>query len=167
MSIVGGARIVLSDIGQAADASTPSKMVGSRDGLAAVAEGMRASCGSGRVSTLACDVRCPDEVQALVEFAVAEHGSLDIWINNARIGYLMKPLLDVTSEDWNAVIAVSLSGAFVGLQATARMMVAQGRGARIVNSASQAAKPGFPTRSDAAGYIPAESLNVSGGEEPH
>ena len=143
----GGADVVLSDIGRpasASDSSTPNAMIGGHDELAAVAEGIRAdSKAAGRISTLACDVRRPDEVQALAAFAVAEHGSLDIWINNAGIGYLMKPLLQVTHDDWNAVIAVNLSGAFFGLQAAARVMVAQGRGGRIVNIASQAAKSGF------------------------
>ena len=137
----GGANVVLSDIGQPADASTPSAMIGGQAGLLGVAEGIRSA--GGRVSTQACDVRRPDEVRALAAFAVAEFGSLDIWINNAGIGYLMKPLLEVTAEDWNAVIAVNLSGAFFGLQAAARVMVAQGRGGRIVNIASQAAKSGF------------------------
>ncbi len=137
----GGAKVVLSDIGQPAGPSTPGAMIGSHDEMAAVAEGLRAA--GGRVSTLACDVRRPEQVAALAAFAVAETGSLDIWINNAGIGYLMKPLLEVTPEDWNAVIAVNLSGAFFGLQAAARVMVAQGRGGRIVNIASQAAKSGF------------------------
>ena len=55
----------------------------------------------------------------------------------------MKPLLEVTRADWAAVIEVNLSGAFFGLQAAARAMVARGTGGRIVNIASQAAKSGF------------------------
>jgi meso-butanediol dehydrogenase/(S,S)-butanediol dehydrogenase/diacetyl reductase len=116
-------------------------MIGGHAELAEVAESIRSAGGS--VGTRVCDVRRPDEVEALAAFAVAEHGSLDIWINNAGIGYLMKPLLAVTPDDWNAVIAVNLTGAFFGLQAAARVMVAQGRGGRIVNIASQAAKSGF------------------------
>jgi meso-butanediol dehydrogenase/(S,S)-butanediol dehydrogenase/diacetyl reductase len=56
----------------------------------------------------------------------------------------MKPLLDVTPEDWGAVIDVNLTGAFYGLQAAAEVMIQQKRGGRIVNIASQAAKSGFP-----------------------
>jgi meso-butanediol dehydrogenase/(S,S)-butanediol dehydrogenase/diacetyl reductase len=75
--------------------------------------------------------------------AVDAHGSLDIWVNNAGIGYIMKPLLEVTPADWSAVIDVNLTGAFFGLRAAAQIMVAQGRGGRIINIASQAAKSGF------------------------
>ena len=56
----------------------------------------------------------------------------------------MKPLLDVqTADDWDAVIAVNLSGAFYCTQAAARNMVERGNGGRIINIASQAAKSGF------------------------
>jgi meso-butanediol dehydrogenase/(S,S)-butanediol dehydrogenase/diacetyl reductase len=136
-----GAAVVLSDIGRSADAATPAAMVGQGDELAAVAAGVRAL--GTDVSTLACDVRRRDEVEALAAHAVATHGGLDIWVNNAGIGYLMKPLLEVEPADWAAVIEVNLTGAFFGLQAAARVMVGQGRGGRIVNIASQAAKSGF------------------------
>jgi len=55
----------------------------------------------------------------------------------------MKPLLEVEPQDWNAVIDVNLTGAFFGLKAAAAVMVKQGRGGRVVNIASQAAKSGF------------------------
>ena len=96
------------------------------------------------VSAKACDVRNRDEVQALADHAVAVHGSLDIWVNNAGIGYIVKPLLDVTEAEWRAVIDVNLTGAFYGVQAAAQRMVAATKGGRIINVASQAAKSGFP-----------------------
>jgi len=137
-----GANIVLSDIGRSADSATPDAMIGGLDELNAVAEGVRTHAG-GAVSTQACDVRRWEQVQALAAHAVSTHGSLDIWINNAGIGYIMKPLLEVDPQDWNAVIDVNLTGAFFGLKAAAAVMVSQGRGGRIVNIASQAAKSGF------------------------
>jgi len=137
-----GATVVLSDIGRSADRATPDAMIGGLDELNAVAAGVRAQ-GGGVVSTQACDVRRWEQVQALAEHALSAHGSLDIWINNAGIGYIMKPLLEVEPQDWNAVIDVNLTGAFFGLKAAAAVMVKQGRGGRVVNIASQAAKSGF------------------------
>ncbi|MFT4251334.1 MAG: SDR family oxidoreductase, partial [Caulobacter sp.] len=67
-----------------------------------------------------------------------------IWVNNAGIGYIMKPLMEVRPEDWSAVIDVNLTGCFYGLKAAAEVMIPQGTGGRIVNIASQAAKSGFP-----------------------
>ncbi len=137
-----GAAIVISDIGATRDAATPEAMIGATDEMEAIAADLRAL--GVAASTCACDVRDPAQVQALADHAVSTHGSLDIWVNNAGIGYIMKPLLEVSPEDWSAVIGVNLTGAFFGLQAAARVMARQGTGGRIINIASQAAKSGFP-----------------------
>jgi meso-butanediol dehydrogenase/(S,S)-butanediol dehydrogenase/diacetyl reductase len=97
-----------------------------------------------RVEVFPCDVSRFEQVATLAELTAAKFGALDIWINNAGIGFMMQPLLDVDPYDWDKVIAVNLSGAFYGTQVAARAMVAQGRGGRIINIASQAAKTGFP-----------------------
>jgi NAD(P)-dependent dehydrogenase (short-subunit alcohol dehydrogenase family) len=145
-----GANIVLSDIGASRDAATPDSMIGLSAEMEEIAAAIRAK--GVEVSAKACDVRRRDEVQALADHAVATHGSLDIWVNNAGIGYIVKPLLDVSEDEWRAVIDVNLSGAFYGVQAAAQRMVAQGRGGRIVNVASQAraGRPG-PFRRDGTG----------------
>jgi len=138
-----GAAVVLSDIGASRDAATPDAMIGANAEMEALASELRAETGS-PISTSVCDVRDYDQVKALGNHAVAAHGGLDIWVNNAGIGYIMKPLLEVTPADWNAVIGVNLTGAFYGLRVAAEIMVAQARGGRIINIASQAAKSGFP-----------------------
>lgn len=137
-----GVNIVLSDIGKSKDAATASEHVGENAELNSVAEGLT-SLGA-NVSCHIADVRSKSEMRALAAHAVERFGSLDIWINNAGIGYLMMPVLDVTEEDWRAVIDVNLTGAFFGLQVAAEIMIEQGGGGRIVNIASQAAKSGFP-----------------------
>ena len=93
---------------------------------------------------VSCDVSDPAQCDALVAAAVAEFGGVDIMVNNAGIGFMMKPFLEVDPADWAKVIAVNLSGAFYCTQAAARDMVGRGKGGRIVNIASQAAKTGFP-----------------------
>lgn len=96
------------------------------------------------VAAIACDVSSAMQCQALVDGAVEAFGGVDIFVNNAGIGFMMKPLLDVVPADWDKVIAVNLSGAFYCTQAAAKAMVAAGKGGRIINIASQAAKTGFP-----------------------
>lgn len=137
-----GAAVVISDIGRSRDAATGAGHIGASDEMEAIAEAVRDA--GGAASTCVADVRSREEMEALADHAVDAHGSLDIWINNAGIGYIMKPLLDMSEDDWSAVIAVNLTGAFYGLQAAARKMLAQNRGGRIINVASQAAKSGFP-----------------------
>lgn len=133
-----GARVVISDIGASKDATTPGAMIGASEEMALIAAELPGA------STCVCDVRDPVQVRALAAHAVQAHGGLDIWVNNAGIGYIMKPLMEVTPDDWRAVIDVNLSGCFYGIQAAAEVMIHQGRGGRIVNIASQAAKSGFP-----------------------
>ena len=137
-----GANVVISDIGESRDAATGAEHIGTTDEMESIAGELRA-LGVG-VSTQTCDVRSLEEVRALADHAVSEHGSLDIWVNNAGIGYIMKPLLEVSEGDWRAVIDVNLTGAFFGVKAAAEKMVEAGNGGRIVNIASQAAKSGFP-----------------------
>lgn len=97
-----------------------------------------------RVEAIACDVADAAQCRALIDRTVATCGGIDVLVNNAGIGFMMRPLLEVDPEDWARVIAVNLSGAFYCTQAAARAMVAAGRGGRIINIASQAAKTGFP-----------------------
>lgn len=112
------------------------------DEAQSVVEELQAS--GARVTAIACDVSDAGQCQALVDQAAAHFGGVDIHVNNAGIGFMMKPFLDVDPEDWARVIAVNLSGAFYCTQAAARAMIARGSGGRIINIASQAAKSAFP-----------------------
>jgi meso-butanediol dehydrogenase/(S,S)-butanediol dehydrogenase/diacetyl reductase len=124
-----GANCVVSDLAIDAEAE-------------AVAEDLRSR--GAQVATIACDVSQADQCQGLIDQAVARFGSVDIHVNNAGIGFMMKPFLDVDPADWAKVIGVNLSGAFYCSQAAARAMIAGGKGGRIINIASQAAKSAFP-----------------------
>ena len=71
------------------------------------------------------DVGDSREVNALVQAALQAHGHIDILVNNAGI-FKAAPFLDVTEEDFDAVIRVNLKGAFLVAQAVARAMVQTG-----------------------------------------
>jgi meso-butanediol dehydrogenase/(S,S)-butanediol dehydrogenase/diacetyl reductase len=129
-----GANCVVSDLG------TPREHMSARDigttaEMEAVAEELRGR--GARVAMIVCDVRSIAE-------ACAQFGAVDVLVNNAGIGYIMKPMLETTDSEWEAVIGVNLSGAFYCTRAAARHMIASGRGGRVINIASQAAKSGFP-----------------------
>ncbi len=92
---------------------------------------------------LHCDVGVGGEVAATVEAVMGEFDRIDVLVNNAGISR-SAPLLDVTEEDFDAVLRVNLKGAFMMAQAVARHMVAAGRGS-IVNLSSVNATFTIPT----------------------
>lgn len=96
------------------------------------------------VAAIPCNVADPAACDALVASTEAIFGCVDIMVNNAGIGFLMRPFLEVDPVDWARVIAFNLSGPFHCTQAAARAMIARGAGGRIINIASQAAKTAFP-----------------------
>jgi NAD(P)-dependent dehydrogenase (short-subunit alcohol dehydrogenase family) len=83
---------------------------------------------------LHCDVGEGREVAQTVEAVMAQFRRIDVLVNNAGIARTAD-LLEVTEEDFDAVLRVNLRGAFLMAQAVARHMVAAGRGS-IVNLSS-------------------------------
>jgi len=81
-----------------------------------------------------CNVAVKAEVDAALAATVAEFGRVDGLVNNAGI-FRAAEFLDVTEQDWDAVIDVNLKGSFLVGQAVARQMAGQGGGA-IVNMSS-------------------------------
>lgn len=108
------------------------------DGAKAVVEEITAAGGSASVKAL--NVSNPDESRAVVEEIVAEHGTLDMLINNAGIG-LIKPLEDITPEDWDRIFNVNVKGLLFLTQAACVPMRTQ-RSGKIINMASIAGRRG-------------------------
>jgi len=76
-----------------------------------------------------------DEVTNLVAQTVQTFGRLDIMVNNAGVEQ-KNPFLEMPLEAWNKVIAVNLTGPWLGSQLAAQQMVKQGAGGRIINISS-------------------------------
>jgi NAD(P)-dependent dehydrogenase (short-subunit alcohol dehydrogenase family) len=87
------------------------------------------------------DAARQDSIDALVAGTVGQAGGIDILVNNAGI-FAIGPLEDVTREQWSKVFAVNVEGVLFTMQAVARQMIAQGRGGKIINMASQAGRRG-------------------------
>ena len=142
-----GCDVVVSDLG-APDRLLAASDIGATDEMRTVAAELRST--GARVLVVPCDVRSEAGVQQLIARTVAELGRLDILVNNAGVGYMMKPFIETTLEEWQLVMDVNLTGAFLCSKHAAVAMRAGGRGGRIINIASQAAKSGFP---HLAGYV--------------
>lgn len=142
-----GCDVVVSDLGTPDDLLSASD-IGATDEMQAVAAELR-SLGA-RVLAVPCDVRSEASVQQLIAWTVAEFGRLDILVNNAGVGYVLKPFIEATLEEWQLVMDVNLTGTFLCSKHAAVAMRTGGRGGRIINIASQAAKSGFAHLS---GYV--------------
>lgn len=137
-----GCRVVVSDLGAPKGEAMPASAIGSSGEIEQVVADIRAA--GGEAIGVACNVLEENEVANLVAKTVAHYGRLDIMVNNAGIGYIMKPVVEMTQADWDAVLGVNLRGVFFGIKHAATQMLAQKQGGRIINIGSQASKSGFP-----------------------
>lgn len=143
-----GCKVVVTDIGAPRGKEMPQGAIGTSGEMDQIVADIRAA--GGEAIALACNVLEEAQVQALVAAAVAHFGRLDVMVNNAGIGYLMKPLVETEQAEWDAVLGVNLRGVFFGIKHAAIQMLKQGGGGRIINIGSQASKSGFPF---AASYV--------------
>jgi len=88
----------------------------------------------GGIFSVPCDVTNEDDVQAMFDRVADELGHLDVLVNNAGLGGTAS-LLEMTDEQWSAVLDVTLNGTFRCTRAALRYMVPRGSGV-IVNNAS-------------------------------
>src|ERR1035437_5661601 len=90
-----------------------------------------------RMLPVPTDIGNPDQVRDLFARAKDTFGRLDVLFNNAGISAPGIPMEDLTYEQWSAVVAVNLTGAFLCAQAAIKIMKAQQpRGGRIINNGS-------------------------------
>jgi NAD(P)-dependent dehydrogenase (short-subunit alcohol dehydrogenase family) len=106
----------------------------------------------GEAELFLADVSKGSAVAALVEAVVARFGRIDILVNNVAISD-NKHIFDITEEEWDRVLAVTLKSQFLLGQQVGRQMAAQGSGGRIVNIGSTS---GFMGRSRAVAYCAAK-----------
>ena len=102
---------------------------------AAALESLRALCP--RAELVRADVTQESDVERLIEEA-ASNGPIDLLVNNAG-AFLLKPILETSLDEWNAVLTGNLTSAFLCCREILPMMRARGRG-RIINIASMNAE---------------------------
>jgi NAD(P)-dependent dehydrogenase (short-subunit alcohol dehydrogenase family) len=104
----------------------------------------------GRATAVVLDVTSPDSWAAVVDQVVAEHGRVDVLVNNAGI-HIAKGILEAELDDWNKVMAVNTTGVWLGMKSVIPHMQRQGAGS-IVNVSSIAAIVGGVSDAGGAAY---------------
>ena len=88
-----------------------------------------------RPLTAVCNVTVEEDVEALVAAAISGFGGIDVMMNNAGLGGTVA-LVDMTDEQWNAVMGVTLDGTMRCTRAVLRHMIEAKIEGAIVNNAS-------------------------------
>ena len=88
-----------------------------------------------KVSWHQANVGNSDDINRMMDEFEAEHGGIDIVVNNA-VASVKNSFLDITEMDWDLEIDNALKGPFLLSQRAAKKMVAQRRGGRIISISS-------------------------------
>lgn len=91
--------------------------------------------GLGRVEKVVCDVTSTAQVDALIDSTTARLGRLDVLVNNAGLGG-QTPVVDMTDDEWDRVLDVTLTSVFRATRAALRYFREAKHGGVIVNNAS-------------------------------
>ena len=97
-----------------------------------------------RALALELDVTNDQQVIDAVTAAQERFGTIDVLVNNAGYG-LFNPIASVSEAEFDDVMGINLKGAFFGVQAAARQMIAQGGGGVVVNMSSVNALLAIPS----------------------
>jgi len=111
------------------------------------------------------DVAERAQVKSMVAQSVKAFGGIDVLFNNAGFNKPV-PFFEVDEANFNAIIRVNTLGVMIGMQEVGKQMIAQGRGGKIINTASIAGRQGYaefaPYCASKAGVI---SLTQAGARE--
>ncbi len=90
---------------------------------------------SGETLVVPANTSNSEDIERIVPAVVEAWGGVDILVNNAAANPVFGPLVDLPVNGWDKIMATNVTGPFLLIQAAARVMIAQGKGA-IINIAS-------------------------------
>jgi NAD(P)-dependent dehydrogenase (short-subunit alcohol dehydrogenase family) len=126
---VAGARVIVADL--------------QIDKASAIAKELRDT--GYRADAAKVDVTDPSSVEMMVDTIANGYGRIDVLVNNAALfsSIEVKPFEKISVSEWNAMMAVNVTGVFLGCRAVSPSMRAAGSG-RIINISSVAQRMGRP-----------------------
>ena len=120
------------------------------------AEATAAEIGPGAYA-VTLDVTDQASIDAAIAAVVDRAGGLDILINNAAL-FDAHNIVEITRASYDKLFSINVAGTLFTMQAAAKQMIAQGRGGKIINMASQAGRRG---ESLVAGYCATKAAVIS------
>jgi 3-oxoacyl-[acyl-carrier protein] reductase len=153
--ITGSTRGIGHAMAESCAAAGATVVVSSRnsDAVTSTVEALRATGAS--VSGTVCDVSRPQDLQALLDHAVSEHGRVDVWVNNAGISLGLRLHVDTSPEEIAAIVDTNLVGTMVASRLVVPYLIDHGGGVLINVS-------GRGGRGDTAAYTSAYAATKAG-----
>lgn len=111
----------------------------------------------GQAIAVTADVTDRASMASAIAATFARFGRLDVVFNNAGFNEPMR-FLDITEQNFRAIMDVNALGVLIGTQEAARQFLAQGSGGKVVNTASIAGRTGF---ADFAPYSASKAAVIS------
>ena len=108
-----------------------------------------------RVSGFVCDVTEPAALEALLSHAIAEHGTVDVWVNNAGISLGLRTHIDTTPSEIRSIVDINLVGTMIASGIVVPHFIRRGGGVLINVS-------GRGGTGDAAAYTAAYAATKAG-----
>jgi len=100
----------------------------------------------GQAVFIRCDVSIEQDVKALIDSTLELYGTLDILVNNAGVSGAVKPVSELTLNEWRSAMIINLDGTFLCCKHALRVMMEKKSGV-IINMASVSGKRPMPLRS--------------------
>jgi NAD(P)-dependent dehydrogenase (short-subunit alcohol dehydrogenase family) len=107
------------------------------------------------VSGIACDVSSESDLEALLAHAIAQHGGVDVWVNNAGISLGMRHHTETTPDEIRSIVDINLVGTMLASRLVVPFLVKRGGGVLINVS-------GRGGRGDTASYTAAYAATKAG-----
>ena len=142
--VTGGASGIGAGIASALAGEGANVVIADLNLEAATAQAAKIAGAGGKAIAAKVDVTNRESVVAGIALAVETYGRLDCYFNNAGFNKPLK-FLDVTEENFNAIMKVNVWGVLVGTQEAAKQFIKQGTGGKVVNTASIAGRTGYPS----------------------
>lgn len=141
--VTGGGTGIGAGIARAFSERGAKVLIASRNGehLVPVARALREA--GGTVESLTCDVRDPDQVEAMFDRAESLFGIVDVMINNHGASFYARAE-DLSPNGFATIVAINLNGTFLCSRAAARRWIDRKHPGRIINMSSEAGIYGAP-----------------------
>lgn len=155
--VTGGGSGIGAAIARGLAAEGAAVAVVDRDGAAAESVAADIGTAGGQALGVRADVTDRASVAAAIAATVERFGRLDVVFNNAGFNEPMR-FLDISEDNFRAIMEVNALGVLIGTQEAARQFLAQGSGGKVVNTASIAGRTGF---ADFAPYSASKAAVIS------